>query len=305
MPPWKTLASHLGAVITAALFLSAGIYKAVDPYKFAALAKNLLVPYDLTLPLALTLGVLETTAGVLVLIPRFRKWGAMLAGALLVAFMGYIGWNYTALQGVDCSCFPELKLPFGITIDMRRKVGPGFFYGDGLMIAGAVLAGWWAKKSHGLRNALVIMGAVAVFTGVSYGVAFSNRPKAPDTITVDGKTVNLQEGKAFLYFFDPRCHTCRAVAKSLAPVKFADGIRVIGVPTTEPEAAPYFAEFTGFKMEMSPDTDKLREIWVFDAPPYGVLLEKGRQALAVTTAQFDENEPEHHLKLLRDAGVIQ
>jgi len=44
--------------------------------------------------------------------------------------MGYIGWNYKALIGRDCSCFPELRLPMGIVIDMRRSVGPGFFYGD-------------------------------------------------------------------------------------------------------------------------------------------------------------------------------
>src|SRR5215468_11203954 len=98
MPAWKTLASHLGALFVAAVFLLAGIYKVLDPYKFAALAKNLLVPYNLTLPLALTLAVLETSAGIMILIPRFRRWGAMLAGALLLAFMVYMGVNYTALK---------------------------------------------------------------------------------------------------------------------------------------------------------------------------------------------------------------
>ena len=34
--------------------------------------------------------------------------------------MGYIGWNYRALVGRDCSCFPVLTLPFGISIDMRN-----------------------------------------------------------------------------------------------------------------------------------------------------------------------------------------
>jgi uncharacterized membrane protein YphA (DoxX/SURF4 family) len=135
IPAWKTFVSHAGALITAFLFLIAGIYKAVDPYKFAALADNLFVYKWLTLPLALTLAVLETSAGILVLIPRFRRWGAMLAGLLLLAFMGYIGWNYTALLGRDCSCFPKLTLPFGIVIDMTRSVGPEFFYGDAAFLA--------------------------------------------------------------------------------------------------------------------------------------------------------------------------
>ena len=82
---------------------------------------------------------------------------------LLLAFMTYIGWNYKALIGRDCSCFPVLTLPFGISIDMRRSVGPGFFYGDLGFLAAAGIAGLWAKRSQGLRTAAVIMGAVAVF----------------------------------------------------------------------------------------------------------------------------------------------
>jgi uncharacterized membrane protein YphA (DoxX/SURF4 family) len=152
MPGWKTVASHAAALVVAFLFVTAGVYKAVDPYKFANLAKNLLVPYDLTLPLALLLAVAETTAGVLILVPRFRRWGALLAGILLLAFMGYIGWNYRALIGRDCSCFPELRLPLGIVIDMRRSVGPGFFYGDLAFLATAAIAGFWARKSQGLRT---------------------------------------------------------------------------------------------------------------------------------------------------------
>src|ERR1700709_579597 len=85
MPAWKTLASHAAALVVAFLFLAAGIYKAVDPFKFASLAANLKVPFNLTLPLAVALAVGETTAGVLILLPRFRRWGAMLAGLLLLA----------------------------------------------------------------------------------------------------------------------------------------------------------------------------------------------------------------------------
>ena len=67
VPAWKSLLSHAGAAVTAFLFVLAGVYKALDPDKFAALAQNLLVPQSLALPLALTLAVLETTSGVLVL----------------------------------------------------------------------------------------------------------------------------------------------------------------------------------------------------------------------------------------------
>lgn len=311
MPAWKTLASHVSAIFVAAVFLLAGVYKAVDPYKFAALAKNLLVPYDLTLPLALTLAVLETTAGVMILIPRFRRWGAMLAGGLLLAFLLYVGINYGALKGRDCSCFPELKLPFGFAIDLKRSVGPGFFYGDLAFLAAAAMAGWWAKKSHGLRNAAIILGAVAVFAGVSFGVAFTSQKglKAPDSITVDGNQMSLQDGRVFLFFFDPSCGTCFAVGQSMAPLKFQSDIKFVGVPTRAVEQGAAWmgtGEFgTGLMKPVSPDTEKLREVFKFDYPPYGVLIERGRQVGVITISEFDEVNPEHHIKLLRDMGVIE
>ena len=253
MPPWKNLLSHAAALVVAFLFICAGVYKAIDPYKFANLAKNLLVPYDLTLPLALLLAVAETTAGVLILVPRFRRWGAMLAGFLLLGFMAYIGWNYTALIGRDCSCFPVLTLPLGITIDMRRSVGPGFFYGDAAFLAAAAIAGIWARRSQGLRTAAVILGAVAVFTAVSFGSAYSNLTglKAPDSIVVDGQPMSLQQGRVFLFFYDPECGTCNAVGKSMAPLKFRDDITFVAIPTRVPQFAASYLQDNGLHAKTS------------------------------------------------------
>jgi len=306
MPGWKSLLSHAAALVVAFLFICAGVYKAIDPYKFANLAKNLLVPYNLTLPLALLLAVAETTAGVMILVPRFRRWGAILAGLLLLAFMTYIGWNYKALIGRDCSCFPELKLPLGITIDMRRSVGPGFFYGDfGFMVAAAI-AGFWAKRSQGLRTAAVILGAVAVFTAVSYGSAYSKLTglKAPDSIVVDGQPMSLQEGRVFLFFYDPECGTCNAVGKSMGPLKFKNDITLIGIPTRRPQFAASYLHDNGLNFKTSTDSAKLREVFVFDNPPYAALIERGRQTGVILPTQFDEYNPSKHFELLKQMGVI-
>jgi len=307
MPSWKTLVSHAAAVVVAFLFIAAGVYKAVDPYKFANLAHNLLVWKDWTLPLALGLAVAETTAGVLILIPRFRRWGALLAGFLLVAFMGYIGWNYKALIGRDCSCFPELRLPMGIVIDMRRSVGPGFFYGDLAFLASAAIAGFWAKRSQGLRTAAVILGAIAVFTAVSYGSVYSRLTglKAPDSIIVDGKPMALDEGKVFLFFYDPECSTCFAVGKSMAPLKFKSDVTVVGIPTRVPQFAASYMKDSGFQAKTSSDSAKLREIFKFDNPPYAALIERGRQTGVIMPTQFNEEDPSKHIELLKQMGVLQ
>jgi uncharacterized membrane protein YphA (DoxX/SURF4 family) len=307
IPGWKTIISHAAALFIGAVFIVAGVYKAIDPYKFANLAKNLLVPYDLTLPLALLLAVAETTAGVLILVPRFRRWGAILASALLLGFMIYIGWNYKALIGRDCSCFPVLTLPFGISIDMRRSVGPGFFYGDLGFLAAAGIAGLWAKRSQGLRTAAVIMGAVAVFAAVSFGSAYSKLTglKAPDSIMVDGQPMSLQQGRVFLFFYDPECGTCFAVGKSMAPLKFKDDVTVVGIPTRVPQFAASYLKDSGLKAKTSTDSAKLREIFKFDNPPYAALIERGRQTGVIMPTQFNEEDPSKHIELLKQMGVIE
>lgn len=307
MPPWKNLLSHAAALVVAFLFLLAGVYKAIDPYKFANLAKNLLVPYNLTLPLALLLAVAETTAGVLILVPRFRRWGAILAGGLLLSFVGYIGWNYSALIGRDCSCFPELRLPLGITIDMRRSVGPGFFYGDLAFLAAAAVAGIWAKRSQGLRTAAVILGAVAVFTAVSYGSAYTKLTglKAPDSIVVDGQPMSLQQGRIFLFFYDPECGTCNAVGKSMAPLKFRDDVTLVAIPTRVPQFAASYLKDNGLNAKTSLDSAKLREVFKFDNPPYAALIERGRQTGVILPTQFDEVDAAKHIELMKQMSVIE
>ena len=307
MPGWKTITNHAAALFIGIVFIMTGVYKAIDPYKFANLAKNLLVPYNLTLPLALLLAVAETTAGALTVVPRFRRWGAILAGALLLVFMAYVGWNYRALIGRDCSCFPVLTLPFGISIDMRRSVGPGFFYGDLGFMAAAAIAGIWAKRSQGLRTAAVILGAVAVFTGVSFGSAYSKLTglKAPDSIMVDGSPMSLQQGRVFLFFYDPECGTCFAVGKSMAPLKFKNDVTVVGVPTRVPQFAASYMKDSGFQAKTSSDSAKLRDIFKFDNPPYAALIERGRQTGVIMPTQFNEEDPSKHIELLKQMGVVE
>ena len=106
-------------------------------------------------------------------------------------------------------------------------------------LAAAAIAGFWARRSQGLRTAAVILGAVAVFTAVSFGSAYSNLTglKAPDSIVVDGQPMSLQQGRVFLFFYDPECGTCNAVGKSMGPLKFKSDITYIGVPTRVPQFA--------------------------------------------------------------------
>ncbi len=307
LPAWKTILSHAGAIFIACLFLLSGIYKALEPYQFATLAKQLLIPEALTLPLAVALAVGETTAAVLILIPRFRRWGAYLAGGLLVAFMGYMAINYGALAGKDCSCFPPLNI-FGHEFKLERSVSPEFFYGDMAFLAATVMAGIWAKRSQGLRNAAVILGAVAVFSAVSFGVAYANvngAIQAPESIVVDGQPMSLQEGKQFLFFYSPECPHCNAAAAKMSKFHFNPDFTVIGIPVTSPQWAQAFLSDNNFTIaHTSLELEKLKQYFEINGYPYGIVLEDGHQVGVVP--QFDEEEsgPEP-AATLRKLGVIE
>ncbi|MEJ7608208.1 MAG: MauE/DoxX family redox-associated membrane protein [Bryobacteraceae bacterium] len=187
---WKTILSVSSAVLLALLFLSAGLWKIGDPYGLAQRLVQAKVPAELGLFAAVSFGIAETFAAVLLLAPNFRRWGAWLTGALLVAFMLYIGYHYQALRGEECSCFPWLK----------RAVGPGFFLTDGIMLLLAVVAGVWAKPSRNLRSAMLTLVAITTLGLTSFADAYSQQTgtKAPETITVGGKPFSYRQAKLYL-----------------------------------------------------------------------------------------------------------
>src|SRR5579871_5196855 len=155
LPAWKKAIGSVSAVLLAILFFVSGAWKLSDPFFWSQFLTELKVPATMALPFALTIGISETLGAVLIVVPRFRRWGSVLIGLLLISFMLYIGANYSTLVGKDCSCFPLVK----------RTVGPGFFVGDGIMMA--ALAGLWARNSENMKAAFAVLGTVMVFAGVS------------------------------------------------------------------------------------------------------------------------------------------
>lgn len=269
------------------MWFVAGGWKVTDPFGAAARLAQAKVPGWLSLPGAITLGVMELLAGALLLIPKLRRWGAILSTGMMIFFMLYVGYHYEALRGEECSCFPIIQ----------RAVGPMFFVSDGLLLLMCLAAWMWSRPSEGVRTAAMILGALAVFAGVSYGAAVlrTSGVKAPDFILVDGKQTSLSSGKVFLYFFDPECAHCDEAARRAAKWKWKD-TKIIGVPTRQPQFAVEFMNSTGLKAGVSPDVELLRKTFPFGDPPFGVSLENGRQKAAHLI--FDSKQPEAELRTL-------
>jgi len=287
LPAWKSKLSWVASALLALLFLVSGIWKITDAPAWATRIGELKVPASLSLAAALGFGIAETVGAVFILVPRFRRWGALLLGLLLVAFMGYFAVNYGALRGAECSCFPWVK----------RVVGPQFFLGDFLMLAMAFVAGLWSKPAAKLRTMIVVAGAITVFALVSYGVEAVRQTgaKAPPHITVAGQPYSIEHGRYFLFFFNPGCMHCFDAAKAMSQFHWG-ATTVVAIPVDMPQFAGQFLEQTGLRAVVSSDFDQLKTVFGYTAYPFGVAVENGREKAPVS--EFENSEPAATLKRL-------
>jgi hypothetical protein len=229
-------------------------------------------------------------AGVFIVVPRFRRWGAILASVLLAAFLVYFAIHFETLRGQDCSCFPWLK----------RVVGPGFFIGDGVILALAVCAGIWSKRPESPRTAAVILGAITVFALVSYGAGAVRQTgaRAPETILVDGRPYSLERGKFFLFFFNPQCTHCMDAAKRMAKLEWRD-TKVVAVPVEFAQFASQFLQEAALPAAVTSDFEKLKTAFGYTIYPFGVAVENGRAKASLT--KFEDGEP---AATLRQLGLV-
>jgi len=287
LPAWKRWLCMVSALLLALLFIVAGVWKISDPLSTTARMVQALVPAFLALPAALCAGVFETWTGIMLIVPRWRRWGAWMSILMLAAFMVYIAVFYNQLRGAECNCFPWIK----------RVVGPAFFIGDAAMLLLAVLAGLWSSKPFAFRRAFVVLGILAVFSLSVYGVSVAQQAgqKAPASIVVDGKPYSLEHGRVFLFFFDPECSHCLFSAQKMSAWKWKN-VRVVAVSTVNPQWTDYFLKNSGLKVPASNDPKPLRDVFSFTDPPFGVALEHGRQVKVFPA--FDDKEPEASLRAL-------
>lgn len=285
---WQRWISHIAALLMGIVFLVSGVYKIVMPLDFAERATQILIPANLSVATAIALAITETFAAIMLLIPRYRRFGAFVMLGLLVAFCIYIGVNAERLAGEDCSCFPLIK----------RTVGPVFFVSNAIMILLTFLAGFWSPNGGAwllpkpLGRSAAILGALAVISigSTAYALASESGLEAPASIIVNGAPVSLQDGPVFLYLFDPECSHCLQSARMMSTWDFGK-TRVIAVPTVNPQWGQDLLNASGFKAELATDPDDLkalRSIFTFASPPYGVALKRGRARITVRYAEFEE-----------------
>ena len=302
MPSWKTVAGNVAAAFVAILFIGAGVYKAVDPFHWSRLLEELLFPPKYSQPFTMLLSVGEIFSGVLLLMPRHRRVGAILSSLMLVGFMTYIGIHYTQLIGKDCSCFPWVK----------RTVGPGFFIGDAAFLLAAILAGVWAKPAPKISGfkfahaAIALLATLAIVGGgFAYAASQQTGAKAPESVMVDGKPLSLQHGRFFIFFYDPECSHCNDAGRHMGTYHWKSDVTILGVPTRAPQFGKVF--MTDNHLDSALVTNDLQQLKAAfplpGDPPYGVEIENGRQVGAVQHYD-DEDTGKEPAATLRQLGLI-
>jgi hypothetical protein len=152
-------------------------------------------------------------------------------------------------------------------------------------------------EKRGQFETTLILGLIAILAAASCEI--NTGLKAPDSITVNGKSYSLEEGNIFLFFFDPECLYCRDAAERMSKLNWKD-TKVVAIPTRVPEASSWFLSLSGLKADVSTDSALLRKTFKFIDPPYGVALHFGRQRAVID--KFDPAEP---AKTLRQIGFVQ
>jgi len=268
-PAWKSWLGWTAAILMAALWLVAGVWKLSDLSGFQVKLTQLLVPLGLSMPATLALVVSELTAGILLLVPAWRRIGGLFSAGILLVFMAYMAINYEPLRGADCSCFPWVE----------RAVGPVFFWTDGAMVLLALLAAWFSRPPARMRQAAYALAGIVAMTGVVFAVDQSVAPAAagelPAVIEVEGGELAISQGPVFLYFFNPTCLHC--LDAGIAMSKYQWKAAYVGIPTQDFDFGQQFVNDAGLKdVKLSPDLDPLKTVFPFDDVPYAVALRDGQ-----------------------------
>jgi uncharacterized membrane protein YphA (DoxX/SURF4 family) len=95
-----------GRILLGGVFIWASWDKIIEPAAFAqAIANYQIVPATIGNPVALILPWVELACGACLILNRWTRGSALVAAALMLIFMGALGYNIYRGIDVNCGCF--------------------------------------------------------------------------------------------------------------------------------------------------------------------------------------------------------
>jgi thiol-disulfide isomerase/thioredoxin/uncharacterized membrane protein YphA (DoxX/SURF4 family) len=192
-----SLLTMISKVSLALMFITAGISKLLDSSGTRRALTGFGVPASLAAPLAVALPVGELGIALALVPAATAKWGAALALALLVCFVGGIAINLSLGRRPDCHCFGQIhSAPAGWGTLIRNAV---FAFAAGLVM-------WQGDRVGSLEmiqslNLLLGCAVLVVIAGQSWFIVHLLRQHGRILLRLDaleavhGKTSPVRRGQ--------------------------------------------------------------------------------------------------------------
>lgn len=224
----RVLESVIGAVL-----LLAGLLKAYEPNTFIQQIGEYEILTNLTLMklLAWTLIAVECALGTALIVGWRRRWAIPAATALLLMFIGAVGWAWATGATENCGCFGS----------WAKRTPAQAMTEDVLMLA-AIVGAWFLYRGEPARFRRFRLGivAVALLTGITLTVIASNsvrqsadplarlqaqsqQPSPFDGLAVEGLQLKLSDGDRLVALIDTGCTHCQASVPALNQVATQTG----------------------------------------------------------------------------------
>src|ERR1700761_6978836 len=89
---WQSRIASVSAILLGLIFLVSGVWKVLQPFQAGEILEQAQVPAGWGPIGAAALGTLEVLAAILLFVPRLRRWGGLLASALMIFFIAWVAY---------------------------------------------------------------------------------------------------------------------------------------------------------------------------------------------------------------------
>lgn len=225
---WRIAIARLFEFVIGAILLLAGSLKAYEPNSFIQQIGEyeILTNPALIKALAWTLIAVECALGAALIVGLRRRWAVPAAAALLLMFIGAVGWAWVTGATENCGCFGSWA-----------KRTPALAMTEDVLMLAAIISAWLLYRDEPARFRRFRLGevAAALLAGVVMTVIASNsvrqsadplarlqaqtrQPSPFDNLAVEGLPLKLEEGSRLVALIDTGCAHCQASVPALNQV---------------------------------------------------------------------------------------
>lgn len=230
---WCIFSARTLEILIGAVLLLAGFLKAYEPNSFVQQIGEYEILTNLALMklLAWTLIAVECALGTALIVGWRRRWAIPAATALLLMFIGAVGWAWATGATENCGCFGS----------WAKRTPAQAMTEDVLMLA-AIVGAWFLYRGEPARFRRFRLGAVVavLLAGVAMTAIASNsvrqsadplarlqaqsqQPSPFNGLAVEGLQLKLSDGDRLVALIDTGCTHCQASVPALNQVATQTG----------------------------------------------------------------------------------